>query len=53
MLKILFICFNEEYLNYQETNIQWDDKKGDYEIIRKNISIKKHVKTANMQNEYL
>ena len=40
-------------LYYQGTNIRWDDKKGDYEIIRKNISIKKHVKTANMQNEYL
>ena len=30
-----FICFNEEYLYYQGTNIRWDDKKGDYEIIRK------------------
>ena len=30
-----FICFNEEYLYYQGTNIRWDDKKEDYEIIRK------------------
>ena len=48
-----FICFNEEYLYYQGTNIRWDDKKGDYEIIRKNISIKKHVKTVNMQMNVL
>ena len=33
--KIIFTCYNQEKLFYQETKIKWDEKKQDYDIQRK------------------